>query len=351
MPISIEHKNTPIECFLDNFAGRKDMDGYDPTKRIKIAEENRDFVWPEEMQTGFIVSVLEGYPIPQMVICDNDMMDGGNRSTVLMKWRANGFTVKVGDWQGNYDAMTKELSAIWNRAQIPFADISGATREERCTIYENYNKGVVLTCGHMLKNRAYRPLVHKANAMIGRGDGVFPFPDLIRQAWKKSWKHTKTLGELTFAYQILVGSMSGPSHFHSSFPRHVDLLTDTIEDGIDLSNLEFICEVIRDTDPTNTIASAKMKETLFKKFIGAMIYDVHNLPHDAFEIKWSAFYKRVYEYPKEDIKGLFKRLNDTGSSRAKNHTRLQHVSQNIANFIAGNVPDDITEYSSDTDDE
>lgn len=47
-------QTTTIGDFLDNFSGRRGMENYDDTKSIKIAECNRDFVWPPAMQQDFI---------------------------------------------------------------------------------------------------------------------------------------------------------------------------------------------------------------------------------------------------------------------------------------------------------
>jgi hypothetical protein len=345
------HTTRSIEDYLDDFAGRRDMEGYDEAKRIKIAEENRDFVWPKDMWQDLIKSIFAGYTIPLMVICDDQLMDGGNRSTALMLWRQNKFTVRVGEWEGNYDAMvaTPALAARWNRCMIPLTIITHATQEERSQIYENYNKGIVLSTGQLLYNRKYRPLVNMASAMIGRAPG-FPFADLLHQVWKRSWKKTKSLNELAFAYQIIVSSMFGPHHFHTSFQRHLDKMMTIEEDQINLSKLHFICRVIRTVDMDNNV-NPKKKEHIFKKFIGAMIYDSHDLSDDEFTVKWNEFFTRAYTIiTPED----FKTLVDVGTSRATNESRIQRLSQNVSDFLRGGrslpeLPAESSDSEDDTD--
>ncbi len=342
------HTTRSIEDYLDDFAGRIDMPGYDETKSIHVAEENRDFVWPKEMWEDLIKSIFAGYTIPLMVICDNQLMDGGNRSTVLMKWRLNEFTVKFNDWEGNYEAMIAkpELAARWNRCVIPLTIITNASREERSQIYENYNKGIVLSTGQLLYNRKYRPLVKVASAMIGR-EGRFPFAELIQQVWKRSWKKTKTLNELAFAYQIVVGSMYGPNDFHRTFQRHLDRLMTTEDAQIDLSNLRFICEVISSADPENTVAPNK-KAYVFKSFIGAMIYDIHTMPRYSFAEKWHEFCKRAYVIlTPED----FKSLSDVGTSRATNQSRIQRLSLNVSRLLDGTNVANPVDVDNDSDDD
>lgn len=340
------HTTRSIEDYLDDFAGRPEMPGYNDAKRVHIAEENRDFVWPRDMWEDLIKSIFAGYTIPLMVICNDQLMDGGNRSTVLMKWRQNEFTVRFNDWEGNYDAMVAkpELAARWNRCVIPLTIITNATPEERSQIYENYNKGIVLSTGQLLYNRKYRPLVKVASALIGR-EGVFPFADIIHQVWKRTWKKTKTLSELASAYQIIVGSVYGPNEFHLSFQRHLDRLMTTEDAQIDLSNLRFICEVIRESDPENTV-NPKKKELVFKKFIGPMIYDIHTITREAFREKWLTFCQRAYTTltPEE-----FKTLADVGTSRATNQSRIQRLSRNVSRLLDGNVSTTPNEGDNDSD--
>jgi hypothetical protein len=345
----INHTTSAIEHFLTDFAGRPEMPGYDENKSITIAEENRDFVWPPEMWVAFIISIFSGFPIPNIVICDNKIMDGGNRSTVLKKWRQNEFTVKFGEWEGNYDAMTPAIAAQWNRCSMPMTIITNATRDERSQIYENYNKGKVLTPGQSLWNRSVRPLVAVALSLIGRGNAQFPFADLIHSVWRRKWKKTPTLGELAFAFQIIVGSMFGPNSFHKMFHLHLNHILTVTAEQIDLSNLRFICETIQSADPQNHV-NAKKKEDIFKKFIGSMIYDIHMMPRDTFAQKWRTFCSQAYtDITKEQLKTLI----DVGTDRANNQSRIQRLSQKVTTFLAGNVvaAGEPVDYDSDDSDD
>jgi hypothetical protein len=339
------HTTRAIEDYLNDFAGRPDMAGYDETKRIKIAEENRDFVWESEMWKKLIVSILTGFPIPMMVVCDDRLMDGGNRSTVLMKWMNNEFEVTIGNWTGNYAAMTPSLIARWNRCSIPMTIITNATPEERSQIYENYNSGKIMTAGQLLWNRKYLPLVSAAVDMIGRGNN-FPLAGVMHQVWKRNWKKTKTLNELATAYSILVASMFGPDYFHTKFHVHIDRMLATREDEVDLTNLRFICEVLLGADPDSHV-NPKKKEAVFKKFIGAMIYDVHNMPRDVFAEKWRAFCDIAYTTmtPEQE-----KVLVDVGVSRATNYSRIQCLSQNVTEFLNGNLNENPTGNDGDSTD-
>ena len=86
-------QTTSINDFLNKFAGRKGMQHYDDRKPIKVAECNRDFVWKIDMQQEFICSILEGFPIPAMCITNQEIVDGGNRSTTLWRYKNGEFKI------------------------------------------------------------------------------------------------------------------------------------------------------------------------------------------------------------------------------------------------------------------
>jgi hypothetical protein len=347
--MTTQHTTQSIEDFLDNFAGRVDMEGFNSERKIHIAEENRDFVWPQRMQEELIISIFQGFAIPLMVICDDQLMDGGNRATSLMLWKQNKFTLKFGDWQGNYDAMVQHptLAARWNRCVIPMTLINNATKEERSQIYENYNKGIVLSFGQRLLNRKQCKLVETALKMIGRGDSVFELKELLSNVWQSKWRKTKTLTELGFAYQILVSSMFGPAYCHNKFHSHLDKILKT--DIIDLANLKYICEVIQSADPENHI-DKKKKAMIFKKFISAMIYDFHSgeISRERFVEKWTTFYNKAYvNITKDQLKSIV----DVKTDRGDNLSRVRRLSNNVSTYLDGTLLEMLKQEDSDDDDD
>lgn len=347
------HTTRSIEDYLNDFAGREGMPGYDATKPIKIAEENRDFVWTDEMCKEFIKSIFAGFTIPLMTICDNLVMDGGNRSTVLMKWRRNEFTVTFGGWEGNYEAMTPELSARWNRCVIPMTIITHANSLERSQIYENLNKGIVLTTGQLMKNRKYLPLVRTAMILMGHpvGGEISPrfvaIRELICKVWKTTFKHTKSMRELALMYMIIVGCQFGPAYCHTSFAKHLPTMLSTdAEDKIDLSNLEFLLETLRSIDPDNRVPPKK-KEDIFKRFWGAMVYDLHTMSSRAqFVEKWVTFCREAYDVL---TPSQLKTLVDIGTARASNEARIQRLSEKVATFLQRGTTTPPTEGDDDSD--
>lgn len=328
----ITHISQSIENYLDSFAGRENMQGYDPNKRVKMFDSNRDFVWPIPKWMAFIVSILTGYPIPSIVICNDEVMDGGNRSTVLMKWKNDEFKVRIGDWEGNYTAMLdhREYSRRWYQATIPVTIITGATDHEKHTTLQNYNSQVQMTNGQLFANRLYCAIVGMAASMIGHGEdhAAFPFRDLVNRVWKNDFNKTPTRNELALAVQIVIGSMKGPISFHPKYFEHFDTIMMTKAEDIDLSRLRRICEVIESVDLPNMV-NRKRKAMCFKKFIGPMIHDDWNMDNASFNAKWTVFLSNAYNVLTAE---QFKKILDVGTNRAQNQSRLAALSDNVRNW-------------------
>ena len=342
-------QTTTISDFLDLFAGRRSMEGYDDTKPTKIAECNRDFVWSLQMQKEFIRSILQGFPIPAMCICNSQIVDGGNRSTTLWLYRNNVFAVRV-DSSGselNYDAMCTDrvLTRRWDSAVIPQQIITNATPDQFAQIYENLNKGVRLTFGQLLENRKYCSWVALAEAMIGRGEAIYTDRELLHRVWTPRFIRTKQRTELGFAFQVLAGSELGPEHFHLSFAEHLPLIMgDTVPTT---DKLRTILEMISVCDPEHIISDKKKKE-IFKKFIGPIIHDLHTMDGTDWSEKWTSFLQEAYNrLGKRDMKTIM----DVGVLRAVSATKIAGVAENVRKYLAGELEADYdSDMSSDDSD-
>jgi Protein of unknown function DUF262 len=326
----------PLLQFITSFAGRKNTPGYDESRKYKIAECNRDFVWTSEFQQGLIKSVLTGAPIPTIAICDNQIVDGGNRSTTLHQFVNNQFKVTLGDVEYDYDGVraNPELNNKWLSCQVNLMVTSNATEDQFAELYENLNKGMSLTHGQKLVNRDHYPLVLMALAMIGRTREVeFPLAALLSRVWKDSFKTTKTRSEVTLAFQILASALFGPDNFHMKFQYHIKLIKSVTTDQINenMGNLTRILTMIDNVDPDNTILR-KTKIDIFKRFIGGIIYDSRNMGAIDFQTKWNQFLRDAYTKLTRD---QLKQLVDVGTLRAKAESRIKGLSDNVRMYNAG----------------
>jgi hypothetical protein len=342
-------QTTTIGDFLDNFAGRREMQNYDDSKSIKVAECNRDFVWKLDMQQSFICSILQGFPIPAMCITNGQIVDGGNRSTTLWLFRNGAFKIKLQpDGESiDYDIMCADrtLTRRWDSAVIPQQIIINATPDQFAQIYENLNKGIQLTFGQLLENRKYCAWVTMAEALIGRGNSYYPDIELLHRVWTSGFKKTKNRGELGFAFQVLVGAALGPQHFHLSFAEHIPLI---MGDSIPRTgNLTHILYMIDSCDLERSV-SAKHKKDIFKKFIGAIINDLHTTPEDEWNDKWTTFITQAYNTLSDK---KIKKILNVGNLRANSSSRIAGVSDNVRRFLQNNELDSDSEMDSNSDNE
>jgi len=345
----------PLLQFLTSFAGRKNTPGYDESRKYKIADCNRDFVWNSLFQEGLIKSVLTRAPIPTIAICNDEIVDGGNRSTTLHQFVNNQFKVTLGGVEYDYDGVraNTELNNKWLSCQVNLMVTTGADKNQFADLYENLNKGVKLTHGQMMMNRNQYPLVKLALGMINRPDYEFPLRDMVGRVWKTEFNSTKTKREVTFAFQICASALFGHKHFHTQFPLHTNLFVEVSDSEINtkIVNLQKILETIDSADPEENILR-KTKSEVFQWFIGGMIYDYHVMIDDfaVFQTKWATFLTKAYT---ELTTKNLKQIVDVGRQRAKEAgNRIKGIADNVREFLNGTLElTDAAPPASDPDDE
>jgi len=346
------YQNINIEPYINNFTGRKGHAGFDERKRTKISELNRDFVWPMFLQVALIISILSGMPIPQIFICDNEILDGGQRSTTIHSFKNGEFAINFNGRELYYQDVRadRELNDRWLSYQISLLVVTGASREQRAQMYEDFNKGVRLTAGQKLFARTSFPIVAMVMAMLARASTtVFLFRDLLSRVWKSTWKKTKTLVELTFCYQILAASLFGTEYYDTKFTTVVNLVTSKTMDDINakMPNLVNILQAYDRADPENMVAR-RIKADVFKRFIGGAIYDFHNMTYTEFCAKWTRFIREAYKLDKEALK----RLVEVGVMRATTASRIAQLSRNVQNHLDGlPLPEPIVNEEEEYDDD
>jgi hypothetical protein len=346
-----------LDYLVDGFTGREGMKGYNSEKPIKLYELNRDFVWDDDTQEGLIVSILTGYPIPTITVCNGAIVDGGNRTTTLWRFKNNEFNVKIDGVEYDYETMlsNRNISRKWDGCQVPIQVITEATSDEISNIYENLNKGKPLSFGQLLENRKHVTFVDAALSIINKSqnNAQYPYRELTSKVWNKTFKKSKTRTEIAFAFQLLAASMYGPNHFKTSFSHHVGHILITEKSQIvDFTNLGKILAMLNEVDPDNIIPRAK-KSFCFRKFAGVIIHDMwdQTLSSEDFKKKWKKMFDKAYnDLEDKNIRVLF----NIGTERATSGTRLKAISDRVQSFLDGKLDLGISDgsiYESDEDTE
>lgn len=291
-PKTITYTTTSVPDFLANFAGRRDIghaEFYHPERRYRIAECNRDYVWPLQpgLAEDFIRCILAKDAVPAILICNGELIDAGNRATTL--WLFANDVISVDGCK--FSELPRTLYGNWCGCTMPVTIIENATEDEKAGYYEKYNKGIVLTLGQKLENRKNRPLIAMSMRMIGWADEAFPLKELQDQVWTPRFTKTKGRGEIAFAYRILVSSMLGMRHFHSNFAEHSQVFMG--DERPDLVHLEAIYRMLVSVDPEGVVPQ-RIKKSAFKTFIGAILFDLHRMSYADLCVKWQEMFGRTY---------------------------------------------------------
>lgn len=336
-----------LDDLVDGFTGRDGMEGYDPDKQIKLYELNRDFVWDLTMQEGLLTSVLTGYPIPPITTCNGFIVDGGNRTTTLWRFKNGLFSVKLNGVDQTYETVSnnRDLSKLWDKCQVPVVEITEATSDNISDIYQNLNNGVKLTIGQLLENRKHIPIVDAALSIINRSqnNAQYPHRELTNRVWNKVFRKSKTRTEVAFAFQLLVGTMYGPHYFHTSFSRHVEEILTRRATAVDFTRLGSLLAMLDEVDPDNAVSRAK-KSICFRKFAGAMIHDMWDtsMSMDDMKKKWQTMFHQAYNaLETRHLKAFY----NVGNDRANNFSRIKTVSKNVEKFLDGKLELETTDGS------
>ena len=332
MVVSVRYEDISVREFLENFAGRRGIPGtaevYDEGKTFKIAECNRDYVWNQTLKQVFIRDVLLNRPLPSLILCNNELIDGGNRATTLWLFQNDRLIV---DGRKFSELTYEEAHGQWNACKIPVTFIENATDEDRCELYEKYNQGIVLTFGQKLDNRRNVPIVRAVLAILMQaGYPESPVRQLIQRVWSQTFKLSASRSEMTKVYKLLVTSMFGIRHYHSSWGLAVLDLERVSE--VDFSNLIDILSIICEADPHGAI-DPKRKKECFEMFTGAFLHDWWFLQNrDAFTQKWVRFFQMAYDEPAMRLLRKLRKHRPVGMNQ---HNALHAVSINVGDYIVG----------------
>lgn len=332
MNLSIRYEDITVRDFLNNFAGRRGIVGtaefYDENKRFKIAECNRDYVWNRSLKEGFIQDVLANRPLPSIIVCNNELIDGGNRATTLWLFQNNRLIV---DGKKFVDLTYEEEHGQWNVCRLPITIIENATDEDRCELYEKYNQGIILTFGQKLDNRRNTPLVRAVLSILMQpGYPESPVRQLIQRVWSPRFSLSPTRAEMTKVYKLLVTSMLGMAHCHAKWGLAIRDLERVSE--VDFTNLHDILSILQEADPHGAI-DPKRKKECFEMFMVGFLHDWWVLRNvEAFRAKWVRFLQMAYDQPTMRVLRKIRKHRPIGLNQ---NNAGESISINISDYIEG----------------
>lgn len=256
--------------------------------KYKIPGHQRFFRWKPEQERDLVDSVMNGYPIPSIIVHksleDNRetywVEDGQQRLTALHRFYNNKFT--YGDLyyckEGVDDTrrFTQHQLQYFDNRQIPVTIVEGdLTDEKKAEIFHRLQRGTALSNGEKLMSRSSSKAVSLSLEMMGR------FSHEENTMFKALDKKRKTLEN---SVGIVCGLVLGSSYITNSYERLYKFLDkEEFEDTEKLKHLDdgiaFIKSIYEKVYSENGAINSGNRCNL-GKYLSKLIYTYNRLVDD-----------------------------------------------------------------------
>ena len=243
---------------------------------VFVPEHQREYVWPPAKQRALIESVFKGYPIPSIMVTEDDrnrysLNDGQQRMETFWRYYTGEFAVN----QKRFDQLTDDEKRTFLEYKVPIVDTTGATRDQEMEIYDLLNQGVALSHGEKFWNRRSKPIVAMAERVfLTTGIGLHAraveiFGDYLSGEDKRH-------GRVANAVAYVAGVAYGSRYISTSYAKLWDVLDvgpggDAPDEAVVIARLTKLLDVYRAADdirrPTARKALSQWKIGLYSAYI------------------------------------------------------------------------------------
>ena len=253
---------------------------------VFVPEHQREYVWPPAKQKLLIESVFKGYPIPSIMVTEDDrnrysLNDGQQRMETFWRYFTGEFAVNG----HRFEELNEDEKRTFLEYKVPIVDTTGATRDQEMEIYDLLNQGVALSHGEKLWNRRSKPLVDMAERLFlkpGSGlhaQAVEVFGDYLSGEDKR---HARIANAVAY----VAGAAYGSEKTSTSYAKLWDVLEDDNGQPPDEARAVYILrkllDVYRSADvvrrPTARKAISQWKIGTFSAYILHSILVTENDP-------------------------------------------------------------------------
>lgn len=293
-----ENIQTTLSQLVGDFAGRRDMLGYDETRLVHIHRRNRAYVWNKEMREGCLDSILKGYYIPP-IICNSiiyggrerrEVMEGGNRIT----------TFKL-ILEEKVRPLTPEERRIVESYPITVVVMRNLTPSQQRQMFRRLNRNVRVSDGQLFAMSIEdSPLVAEAHAFLN--DDAYPLREsMTRLFFDSRLPDSAAQNNLSNAVALVSGAVHGVSYITRSFNVQEVMVEDQtpIVRAHVVSILGKVFEVFNMANRTHPLTDKRRMKGQFNvgKWLGAILYDILMNPDNTREVqdKWADYIVRIRE--------------------------------------------------------
>ncbi len=269
--VEIDRQTLSLYELNSRFAGRREMDGYDPTKRIHIHQRNRHLAWKPKDIKLFKESLLLGYSMGEITISKNtharrdDVLDGGNRITAV-----------------RIILMDESLSAQERRVienyTVNICYMVDPTPAQIVEQFRRLNRNIKVSDGQLyFMYIEESPLVQEAVALLEDED--HPLRSTVDEVFSEGLREDNDKRmNLANAIAMVSGAVHGVDSITTAFIRQEINVSETDEldrDSIS-ETLEHVFKVFLRANRMYDVPHASKKKALFNvgKWVAPILYDV-----------------------------------------------------------------------------
>jgi hypothetical protein len=207
----------------------RSLDSVINDERIRIPEHQRPEIWSKSRQQKLIKTVMQGRPMPSLII--RETIDNGERSRWLEDGQQRYISMK--NFYNNKFPYNNTLYKDFSESErvkfltykIPVLTYENATIEETIEMFDNFQNGVPLSPGQRFHARLDTPLVKYARErLLTPGMHFYTRATAVWGA-HESRNDTKTKRNLMNAMAIVGGVAHGADHITTSYDVLGPILT------------------------------------------------------------------------------------------------------------------------------
>lgn len=209
-----------LSTLIEDFDEKKSI----ISRRIYIPLHQREYCWKLDRQKEFITSILLGFPVPSILISEDDfgkrsIEDGQQRLTTACRFANDEFDIEWSEGKTFYSGLSPIDKHLFDSYPITVQTVRHASKEDLINIFDRIQNGTPLTVGERLYARRDTPLVEfvidvlmtPGNVLMTPGNG---FHDRAAEFWGVRCEQLvtdKRRNWLLNATAIISGLLYGPS--------------------------------------------------------------------------------------------------------------------------------------------
>lgn len=270
------------------------------SKQINLDPEyQRAPVWTSKRQAGLIDSIIQGYPIPSLMLVEKfkngrkvySCLDGKQRCTAIKAFVSDKLVVTFNNQQLKYSTLTEGDKLLFNNKTLSIAVIEGIPEDEECKIFERINRAAPLSAGELVDTYLSSPIVRARDELFKR-NGIFR--NTLEGLFGKLKDDDKRKCMLVNLTAITCGLSVGEEYITTSFPT-LQRALDDVDDGkwasyttklmINSNTLLLLWKNVIETEklilPEKWLKHNRIWKIAF--LLGYQIYSICKIDHEDFQ--------------------------------------------------------------------